>query len=321
MTRPPGPERRRQLQRQRRQHQLRNIWRLLVLTALSAGLGYALLRWGWLLNGPEQVEVVGSRQVSREQVIAAAHLSFPTPLLGLQPRRIAAELATVLPVEQVQVNRLMAPPRLRVALVDREPVARAQRAQASGIESGYVDRLGNWMGSQQNPRPAVSSGPLRLEVIGWQPRHRPALALILEHRSGYGADLSLIRFDPDGNLSLLSSRLGLVRLGPADNRLARQLEVLQQLSRELPARLPYQPLHSLDLSDPEQPELGLVERRHSRGAAEPLPPTPRPTGASTPGPAPPRFAPAAGDSPDATRAEPPAGPAAGQPIGQPLGRD
>ena len=322
---PPGPERRRQLQRQRRQHQLRNIWRLLVLTALSAGLGYALLRWGWLLNGPEQVEVVGSRQVSREQVIAAADLSFPTPLLGLQPRRIAAELAAALPVEQVQVNRLMAPPRLRVALVDREPVARAQRAQASGIEAGYVDRLGNWMGSQQNPRPAVSSGPLRLEVVGWQPRHRPALALILGRRSDFGADLSLIRFDPDGNLSLLSSRLGLVRLGNPDNRLARQLQVLQQLSRELPARLAYQPLHSLDLSDPEQPELGLVVSRSGRGAPEGSPSTPRPIGASTPGPTPPRFAPAAGDPPDATRAEPPAGQAAGQPIGQPvvqqLGRD
>ena len=313
MTRPPGPERRRQLQRQRRHHLLRNIWRLLVLTALSAGLGYALLRWGWLLNSPEQVEVVGSRQVSRDQVIAAAELSFPTPLLALQPRRIAADLAAALPVEQVQVNRLMAPPRMRVALVDREPVARAQRAQASGLEAGYVDRLGNWMGSQQNPLPAVSSRPLRLEVIGWQPRHRSALALILEHRSALGADFSMIRFDPDGNLSLLSSRLGLVRLGPPDSRLARQLEVLQQLSRQLPARLPYQPVHSLDLSDPEQPELGLVVSRRGRGAPEGSPPSPLPTGAPTPGPARPRFAAAAGDSPDATRAEPPAG--------QPLGRD
>lgn len=313
MTRSPGSERRRQLQQQKRHDLWRGLWRLLVLGALSAGLGYALLRWGWLLNSPEQVEVVGSRQVSREQVIAAAELSFPTPLLGLQPRRIAAELAAALPVEQVQVNRLMAPPRLRVALVDREPVARAQRAQASGLEAGYVDRLGNWMGSQQNPRPAVSSGPLRLEVIGWQSRHRPALALILEHRFGLGADFSMIRFDPDGNLSLLSSRLGLVRLGPPDSRLARQLEVLQQLSRQLPARLAYQPVHSLDLSDPEQPELGLVVNRRGRGAPEGSPPSPRPTGAPTPGPARPRFAAAAGDFPDATRAEPP--------VVQPLGRD
>ena len=29
-----------------------------MLTALSAGLGYALLRWGWLLSSPEQVAVL-----------------------------------------------------------------------------------------------------------------------------------------------------------------------------------------------------------------------------------------------------------------------
>ena len=317
MTRSPGSERRRQLQQQKRHDLWRGLWRLLVLGALSAGLGYALLRWGWLLSGPEQVQVVGSRQVSRQQVIVAAELRFPTPLLELQPRRIADELRAALPVEQVQVSRLMAPPRLRVALVDREPVARAQRALASGPETGYVDRMGNWMGNQQNPRPAAGSGPLTLEVIGWQSRHRPALALILEQRQRLGTDLRLIRFDPDGNLWLLSTRLGLVRLGPPDDRLARRLEVLQQLSRGLPAQLQYQPGHSLDLSDPEQPELGLLgsrggsapERSPKGGAASRPASTAAPAGAPPPGPALPRAPGSAG------------GPADTSSPGQPTGRD
>jgi len=317
VTRSPGSERRRQLQQQKRHDLWRGLWRLLVLGALSAGLGYALLRWGWLLTGPEQVQVVGSRQVSRQQVIVAAELRFPTPLLELQPRRIADELRAALPVEQVQVSRLMAPPRLRVALVDREPVARAQRARASGPETGYVDRMGNWMGNQQNPRPAAGSGPLTLEVIGWQSRHRPALALILVQRQRLGTDLRLIRFDPDGNLWLLSTRLGLVRLGPPDDRLARRLEVLQQLSRGLPAQLQYQHGHSLDLSDPEQPELGLLgspggsapERSPQGGAASRPASTAAPAGAPPPGPALPRPPGSAG------------GPADTSSPGQPTGRD
>ncbi len=317
MTRSPGSERRRQLQRQRRQQRWRGLWRLLVLGALSAGLGYALLRWGWLLGGPEQVQVVGSRQVSRQQVIVAAGLRFPTPLLELQPRRIADELTAALPVEQVQVSRLMAPPRLRVALVDREPVARAQRARPSGLETGYVDRMGNWMGNQQNPRPAAGSAPLTLEVIGWQDRHRPALALILGERQRFGTDLRLIRFDPDSKLWLLSTRLGLVRLGPPDDRLARRLEVLQQLSRGLPARLQYQTGHSLDLSDPEQPELGLLGNRGGGapgrsprgGAAIRTPSTAAPAGAPPPEPALPGPPGPAGAPPDTSS------------PGQPSGRD
>lgn len=267
MTAPPGAERRRQIRQQRRQERLRNLWRLVVFTAIAGGVGYALLRFGWVVNGPQQVEVVGSRQVGREQVIQAADLRFPTPLLGLQPRRIATQLAEALPVEQVQVSRLMAPPRLRVALVDREAVARAQRLTGKGPESGYVDRLGNWMSRRQTQ--GMGSGkPLTLSVLGWQPRHRAVLALILEQRSSLGRDLQEIRFDANGSLWLRCASLGQVRLGPPDSQLERRLAVLQHLSKELPGRVKGRPLQSIDLSDPDQPELGLPASRKATIAAK-----------------------------------------------------
>ena len=265
----PGAERRRQIRQQRHQERLRNLWRLVVFTAITTAAGYALLRFGWVLSDPQQVEVVGSRQVNREQVIQAAGLRFPTPLLSLQPRRIASELGAALPVEQVQVSRLMAPPRLRVALVDREAVARAQRVTSMGPESGYVDRLGNWMSRRQTAGMA-NTRPLSLTVLGWQPRHRAVLALVLEQRQALGNNLLEIRFDPNGSLWLRSARLGQVRLGPPDSQLPQRLSVLQHLSQELPGKVKGQRVQSIDLSDPDQPELGL-----------PAPAKPARTGAGT----------------------------------------
>lgn len=269
MTVAPGAERRRQIRQQRHQERLRNLWRLVVFTAITTAAGYALLRFGWVLSDPQQVEVVGSRQVNREQVIQAAGLRFPTPLLSLQPRRIASELGAALPVEQVQVSRLMAPPRLRVALVDREAVARAQRVTSKGPESGYVDRLGNWMSRRQTAGMA-NTRPLSLTVLGWQPRHRAVLALVLEQRQALGNNLLEIRFDPNGSLWLRSARLGQVRLGPPDSQLPQRLSVLQHLSQELPGKVKGQRVQSIDLSDPDQPELGL-----------PAPAKPTRTGAGT----------------------------------------
>jgi cell division protein FtsQ len=253
---PPGAERRRQLRQQKRQDRLRQLWRLVVLSAMATGLGYGLLRHGWTLSQASQVEVVGSHQVTADQVIQAAGLTFPQPLLTLQPKAIATAIEGALPVEQVQVSRLMAPPRLRVDVVDREAVARAQRQTSKGLELGYVDRLGNWMSSRQG-QSSQTKAANDLLVLGWQPRLRPALALVLRQRQALGSDLQEIRFEPGGSLWLRCARLGQVRLGPVDSQLPHRMEVLQQLSQQLPSKIKDRAVVSIDLSDPDQPELGL----------------------------------------------------------------
>ncbi len=262
---PPGVLRRKQLREQRRADRLRNLWRLVVFSAISAGVGYGLLRQGWSLQEPGQVEVVGSRTVNRDQVIQAAGMTFPLPLLALQPNQLGSELMEALPVEKVKVTRLMLPPRLRVELVDREAVARAERRRSGGSESGYIDRLGNWISIRQH-QSLPASGDLNLLVKGWNERHRAALMKVLEARKDLGTGLQEVRFDPDGSLWLLTRELGSLRLGPVDDRLERRLEVAAHLNRTLPERIGGRRPQQIDLSDPEQPELSMG------GTVTPLPP-------------------------------------------------
>lgn len=252
----PGAERRQQMRQQRLQERLLNLWRLLVFAALATGLGYTLLRQGWILRSPSQVEVSGSRVVSRDQVIRAADLQFPEPLLTLQPQELARTLAAALPVENVRVSRLMLPPRIRIELKDRTAVARAERQGAKGREQGYVDRLGNWI----NPGQSLvlpESERLSTKVLGWNERHRPALARVLAQRGPFGTSLLQIRFDPAGTLWLDTAELGALRLGPPDGQLERRLAAAAHLSHALPTRLKGQKPQMVDLSDPEQPELTL----------------------------------------------------------------
>jgi cell division protein FtsQ len=253
----PGAERRRQLRQERRADRLLNLWRLVVFSAMAGGLGYGLLTQGWTLRSPSQVEVSGSRLVSRDQVIQAAGLSFPQPLLALQPRQIIQTLSTALPVENVRVSRLMLPPRLRVELIDRSAVARAERRNKDGLEQGYVDRLGNWINLRQNLGVRLE-GTQELRVVGWNERHRPALAKVLQERPAFGGKLKEIRFDPEGSLWLSTTDLGPVRLGPADGQLERRLAVAAHLNATLPANLRGRRPQIVDLSDPDQPELSLT---------------------------------------------------------------
>jgi len=254
----PGAERRRQLRQERRADRLRNLWRLVVFSAMATGLGYGLLSQGWTLRSPSQVEVSGSRLVSRDQVIQAAGLRFPLPLLAVQPRQIIQALSVALPVENVRVSRLMLPPRLRVELIDRSAVARAERRSPAGLEQGYVDRLGNWISLQQNLGVRLE-GTQELRVVGWNGRHRPALALVLKQRQAFGGRLKEIRFDPEGSLWLSTSDLGPLRLGPPDGQLERRLAVAAHLNAALPAALGGRRPMIVDLSDPDQPELSLTD--------------------------------------------------------------
>ena len=257
----PGAERRRQIRQQRRSDRLRNLWQLIVFSGLAAGLGYGLLRQGWTLQSPTQVEVSGSKVVSRDQVIQAAGLRFPEPLLTLQPRQLATNLSAALPVENVRVSRLMLPPRLRVELVDRTAVARAERRGPGGPEQGFVDRLGNWIGSSQSLA-TPPQGALDLRVLGWNERHRAVLARVLAQGERFGGSLQEIRFDPSGSLWLQTRELGPLRLGPPDAQLERRLTVAAHLSRTLPAQLRGQRPQLVDLSDPDQPELSLTGLRN-----------------------------------------------------------
>ena len=250
-----GVERRRELRLQRRRERLRNLWRIVVLAGAATGLGWLLLRQGWVLRTPAQIEVLGSRQVSRDQVFREGELKLPLQLLSLRPQQLSARLSAGLPVEQVQVSRLMLPPRLRIELVDREAVARAERRGPRGLEQGYVDRLGNWMTSRQQRGSAGKAAAVR--VLGWQERLRPALAQILDRREQLGSPLELVRFEANGSVWLRTAALGNVHLGPADQRLPRRLEVLQHLSSQLPQQIRGLKVQSIDLSDPDRPELGL----------------------------------------------------------------
>ncbi len=254
---PPGAARRRELRLQRRAERWRNLWRLLVFSGLSAGLLTVLLRQGWSLQSPSQVEVSGSRIVSREQVIQAGQLSFPLPLLAVRPRELRATLSAALPVEQVRVSRWMLPPRLRVELVDRQAVARAQRRSPHGLEPGFIDRVGNWIDQRQSAGLPIKPHT-ELLVIGWQERHRPALAAVLASRAAIGPGLKEVRFDAGGDLWLTTAQLGPLRLGPIDGQLRRRLEVAAHLNRTLPAQIRGKRPQQIDLSDPEQPELTLA---------------------------------------------------------------
>ena len=250
-----GIQRRRELRRRKRLSLLMSLWRLLALGGTSAGLGWLLLQHGWVLRGPEQVQVSGAWGFSRAQIIQAAELRFPLQLLELDPVRVQTNLAKTLPVEQIQVQRKMLPAQLRISLKQRQAVAKARRRTPSGLEFGFIDRTGTWISREQQAKSTNKSAPTLL-VVGWQQRYANTFEQLLKQLPAR-AQIQQLQFRRNGDLWLLSPTLGPVRFGPIDNQLSRRLQVLNHLSSNWNGKPSADAARAWDLSNPEQPELVL----------------------------------------------------------------
>ena len=253
VTLTPQLERRRALRRQQRQQLLIQLWRVVVLLLLSTGLGWILLRHGWTLEGTNQVIVRGDTGISPDLVSKVGGLSFPQPLLEINLKTLEAQLRQELPVQSAQAERRLLPARLEVQLVGQIPVARATRRLAGGMETGMVDGEGHWIQTNTKaPSPAPSS---TITVEGWSADKRPVLAELLEQRGRISDNLEAIVLHPDGAISLRTRRLGLINLGRDSDRLVQQIDALVQLNRTMPPHLLEQGKGSIDLSNPDRPEL------------------------------------------------------------------
>ena len=245
--------RRRDLRRQRRQTLGIRLWRLVAFMFLSGGLAWILLRHGWTLNGSDAVIVRGDAAFDSDQVIAAAQLRFPQPLLEIDPRTLEQKLFRALPVQSIQVERHMLPAQLIVTLSPQIPIARAERQSATGRERGLLNAEGQWIPlSDAAPQPETD-----ILVRGWNEQHRVQIAELLRQRNRFEGMLKAVILEPDGDVSLITTRLGKIDLGGESMLLNTQIETILHLSKTLPEHLLKPGGSSLDLSNPERPELQL----------------------------------------------------------------
>ena len=256
---PPGVERRRRLREERRRERLIQSWRILLYGGVSTGLIWVLLSTGWSLRSQQQLTVKGSERLGTDAVVKAAGLRFPRPLITLEPGRLERRLLAELPVESVSVQRRLVPPGLEVKLKDRQPIAAASRMGARGVEQGMVDRQGHWMPLTVARQGEAPSSAVRVE--GWIPSRRRMIATVLEQRDQLGSPLQVIKIAPDGDLSLRTQTLGLVRLGSNERLLDQQLLTIALLSSSLPETLRGKASSGIDLSDPSKPELQLQPKQ------------------------------------------------------------
>lgn len=243
-------ERRAALKQQRQRRQLQALWRSLCVSSLTGGLLWGIFLPQWNIRELEQVEIQKNQYLTSETIKNLITEEASQSVITLPPQKIERILQQQAPIEQAKVVRDLYPPRVTIAITERQPVAVTlpNPTAVASLGKGYLDPTGIWM-PQDSYRDRDSFASPSLKVIGYRPEYRFQWAQIYQQIKNHPLTIHTINWTNPANL-ILETELGEVHLGGNLETLPKQLEKLAHL-KNLPQKHPPQETESINLQNPD----------------------------------------------------------------------
>lgn len=264
----PQLERRRALRQEKRRDLAVQVWRLAVLLSTSTVLGWSMLRFGWSIEGTDGILISGDIAMDPAVIAKVGGFKFPQPLLEISPHTLEQQLLKELPVRTANVERRLFPARLELELSARIPIAYAVQRRGTTSTPGWIDANANWI--DLNADIPDRQPETTIVVEGWSESKRSLIAELLRQRDVIGSDLYRLVLEADGRVVLQTSRLGTIQLGTDPTLLQQQIKAIKQLNQSIPEHLLRGRKGSIDLSNPDRPEM-LQPDRPTKGGKAALP--------------------------------------------------
>jgi cell division protein FtsQ len=239
------------LRNRRRSRVGQSLGRFLVVSGLAGGLAWGMASPYWTLTRAEQVEVKGTRLMSVESIRSFLGLSYPLSLWEVPTYQLQEKLETNPAIATARIDRQLFPPRMRVEIRERKPVASVRSLRGEG----FLDEAGILIPKRYYERSSAKQQSLPLEVIGYSEQYRVPWRELYPLIRGLPVKVWVIDWRDPSNL-VLKTDLGKVYLGAYNDRLLEKLTALIQ-SRQLSSKIPLGQILYIDLSDPDAPTIQL----------------------------------------------------------------
>ena len=249
-------EKKRSLLRSRnRKKKLIDIWRFTLQLLISYGLVITYITKGSSPINKDKINVKGDTKFDMEMILSSSNLKIPLSIIETNPKDLESKIASKIPIKAISIRRKIIPPSLEIEIIDRKPIAYANRRTSSGEEEGMIDKDGEWI--PLNIAKKAEPPKERIFIEGWLKSHKTWLKKIIAYNDKNGGDLQTIIISPTGELSFLTKNLGKVQLGENKELLNKQLKALSELNESLPEKFKNSKGTVIDLSEPMKPELQM----------------------------------------------------------------
>lgn len=236
------------------EHRLSRIalWRSCFIIFCAVGLSLAATLPYWQIKHQSQIQISGEKLVSEDTIYTALDFAYPQLIWTVNGASLTQEIESIPSIVTARVNKQIIPPRLRISLQERTPVALA----ISQDKVGFLDLHGQWIDREFYANVDANFPLPELKVLNYEPRYQPSWNSIYELISLYPElQIDEVQWNQSGSL-FLHTKIGKVFLGSDLSRLKQQFKIMLKL-QNLPTHLDRSKIAYLDLSNPN---LNLIQR-------------------------------------------------------------
>ena len=205
----------------------------------------------------QDIKISGSKQFSENDLINNSSLRFPTRLIFIKTKFLEKELKKNLSLKYVSVSRQIFPFGLKVYIKTRTPMAYGERILNDKKVSGFIGKDGFFIDKQNVDEKNLNK--LTIQVIGWNEKFQNILSEILIAQENYEFEIVKINFSQNGSLTLEETNLKTIYLGSNPNLINYQLQIINNLRKELKKNNFSEKIDNIDLTDPNKPKIKVFK--------------------------------------------------------------
>ena len=234
------------------------IWQLIFFSSTSIFLIIIFSNQAWRPISFDQTKITGLSGLTRNDIKENTSIFYPKNLLELNPKELEYYLINKLPIKDASVIRKFFPPEIRINIIEREPIAFANRFFSNNIEKGMIDIEGHWIPLQFVNK--SKKNKIKLSIENWNPNKKNDIIFLIKNRNILKSPLKKIKINAFQEISIETEHFKTVLLGSNTDSLIEQINKLNQLQKSLPNLLINTKVQILDLKDPSKPELKIEKK-------------------------------------------------------------
>ena len=199
----------------------------------------------------QNIRIYGSDYFSKEEIINNSSLNLPTRLIFIKTKYAEKELKKNLSLKNVSINRQIIPFGLSILIKTRIPIAYGEKTINGAQISGFIDENGFFISEKFTNTQNIKKLPTK--VFGWTENFKGTLSKILKSQKNNEVEFTIIRLSKNGFLTLDEKSLKTILLGFNQKIIDSQLEIINDIKKQLDQTNVLKKIDNIDLTDPKKP--------------------------------------------------------------------